>query len=155
MRTVDTIIIHCAATPDGRPNTIRDVDAWHRQFGWMRSWKHRQSWQSHLTSVGYHYFIRVDGVAEPGRHLNEIGAHAGGHNSTSIGICLAGTSRFTTHQWDTLRDLVEDLQHQFPGSRVIGHRDLPDVKKSCPGFSVADWLSADMEPLAGHVLSTG
>ena len=155
MRKIDLIVIHCAATPDGRADTIRDIDAWHRQLGWMRSWKHRQHVRPELTSIGYHYFIPTDGLPNLGRGSDEIGAHAIGHNATSIGVCLAGTRKFTTDQWLTLKQVVTLLQERFPGARVAGHRDLPDVKKECPGFDVAAWLAAGMVPAQEHILTKG
>lgn len=41
--------------------------------------------------------------------------------------------------------------HLYPPI-VLGHRDLPNVKKACPGFSVTNWLGNDMQPLPAHVL---
>jgi hypothetical protein len=155
MRKIDLIVIHCAATPDGRADTILDVDAWHRQLGWMRSWKYRQSWRPELTSIGYHWFISADGLVHPGRSMDEIGAHAVGHNSNSLGICMAGTSRFTADQWLSLKDIITRLRDKFPGVKIVGHRDLHDVHKKCPGFDVAKWLAAAMVPAKEHLLVKG
>ena len=47
MRTVDKIIIHCTATPEGRPVTIADVDKWHKERG--------------FAGIGYHYLIGLNG----------------------------------------------------------------------------------------------
>lgn len=115
------------------------------------------------------------GTVVTGRHVDETGAHALGFNRRSIGICLIGTDAFTAEQWDSLAHLVtaEIARCTFnpgPGDRrggisrssalviaekndiqVVGHRDLPDVHKTCPGFAVADWLAGGMAPLAGHI----
>nr|WP_256329058.1 N-acetylmuramoyl-L-alanine amidase [Nitrosomonas sp. Nm33] len=87
-----------------------------------------------------------------GRHFDEVGAHTEGFNSKSIGICLVGTNKFTSAQWKSLErnvcGLVTDIVLLKSGNgeppRVLGHRDLPDVHKTCPGFSVADWLGNNM-----------
>ena len=31
--------------------------------------------------------------------------------------------------------------------RIVGHRDLPNVRKSCPNFDVGAWLAGGMEAL--------
>ena len=71
------------------------------------------------------------------------GAHAGGHNKHTIGICLIGTDTFTIEQWQALDGLVEKMRERYPAARVLGHRDLPDVNKLCPGFDVAAWLARE------------
>lgn len=149
-RKITHIIIHCSATPNGRPNTIEDIDAWHRQNGWQRKSQWMREFNPRLASVGYHYVIQVDGTVRTGRHPDEIGAHAAGHNSTSLGICLVGTDKFSAAQWAALAKLVENIDG--PGKTVCGHRDLPDVHKACPGFDVADWLRGKMTAPAAHEL---
>lgn len=109
---------------------------------------------SHLQAIGYHFVIYSTGAIATGRHLEEIGAHAKGFNSKSIGICLLGTDKFYREQWDALRDNISLLtqKNHYPSARIVGHRDLPNVHKECPGFNVADWLVNDMQPLPGHIL---
>jgi N-acetyl-anhydromuramyl-L-alanine amidase AmpD len=155
-RVINLIVIHCSATPNGRPVTAADVDGWHYTRGFRRSmdWRRRQN--MNLAAIGYHFLIRVSGAVENGRHLDEIGAHVYGYNRASLGVCIAGTDRFTPAQWDSLKANLTLLLERYPKARVRGHRDLsPDVDgdgiiekwewlKTCPGFSVADWLKADM-----------
>ena len=76
MRHVDTIIIHCSATPEGSNYTIDDIRKWHLQNGW--------------EDIGYHFVIHLDGSIHPGRPINFKGAHTYGHNEGSIGICYVG-----------------------------------------------------------------
>lgn len=181
LRDIDLVVIHCAATPNGRWHTAADIDTWHAQRGFRRDPTIAPAWNPKLKAIGYHYVIYTTGAVVTGRALEESGAHAKGHNWRSIGCCLIGTDKFTRAQWDSLRDwltcqatklavargrtLPRDVK---PGRRtspahamdlfklmditVCGHRDLPDVHKLCPGFSVADWLKGDMAPLAGHLL---
>ena len=151
-RQITGIVIHCSATPNGRWHDVRDIDLWHQHRGFKRDEAFRHRHNPTLHAIGYHFVIYTNGCIATGRHLNEVGAHAGGFNSKSIGICMVGADRFYREQWLMLRDNVLLLQRDHPQARVVGHRDLPKVKKSCPGFSVADWLAGGMEPLAGHIL---
>ena len=151
-RTIDTIIIHCAATPNGKPFFIEDIDRWHIERGFKRSEKARLLHRPELLSVGYHHVIDLEGRVASGRHHDEIGAHASGHNAHSIGICLIGTDKFTPKQWESLAILQNAMWSMYPSAKTVGHRDLPNVAKTCPGFSVADWLKGNLKPLAGHIL---
>lgn len=148
-RQVKLIIIHCSASPNGRPATIDDIDAWHRERGFKRSQEARNKYNKGLTSVGYHYVIGTDGFVYTGRHPDEIGAHAQGHNSDSIGICMIGMDSFSNAQWDALRSLVTRLRVAYSSPAIKGHRDLPDVHKTCPGFDVTTWLDGGMMALKG------
>ncbi len=105
------------------------------------------------SDVGYHYVIRRNGVLEDGRPNQKSGAHAAGFNRTSIGICLVGglddngspSPSYTKQQMTTLRKLVDLLQHTYNilDRRVLGHCDLPKVRKACPCFSVAKWQTTN------------
>ena len=33
MRKISEIIVHCAATPEGKAFTVADIDAWHKKRG--------------------------------------------------------------------------------------------------------------------------
>ncbi|MBP9100494.1 MAG: N-acetylmuramoyl-L-alanine amidase [Nitrosomonas sp.] len=152
-RQITGIIIHCSGTPDGKWFSTQDIDHWHRERGFKRDEASRQRFNSGLHAIGYHYVIYTNGAIATGRSEAEIGAHAQGFNSKSIGICLIGTDKFSLAQWDSLRDLVCILRRdsKYPNARITGHRNLPDVHKTCPGFSVSDWLADDMQPLSGHL----
>jgi len=95
------------------------IDRWHKARG--------------FNKIGYHYFIKHDGQVEKGRGLEEVGAHCEGHNKTSIGICLAGLTRFTPEQFQSLRKLLEELKPQYPAATVHGHREF-NHGKTCPVF---------------------
>ena len=88
------------------------------------------------------------------------GAHARGHNTASIGVCYEGgldargraKDTRTAAQKESLTTLLHELQRDYPGSVVCGHRDLsPDLNgngriepherlKECPSYSVNDEL---------------
>ena len=125
MRFIDTIVIHCADTPNGKDFHASDIDQWHKERGW--------------SGIGYHYVITVAGDIEKGRSDERIGAHVKGHNTTSVGICMIGCDKFNTVQWTALGLLVAELNTKYDIVKVCGHRDF-DSHKTCPNFDVADWL---------------
>jgi len=156
MRKIDKIVIHCAATPNGKVFTVNHIDAMHKSRGFFRNKAARAAFNPSIASVGYHFVIEIDGTVKTGRGLEEVGAHVGGHNQNSIGVCMIGTDKFSKHQWSSLAKLVGELSIKYPGALVLGHRDLsPDKNKDgkitsvdwvkiCPGFSVKDWLESGM-----------
>ncbi|MXR36727.1 N-acetylmuramoyl-L-alanine amidase [Craterilacuibacter sinensis] len=172
MRPIKLIVIHCAASPngkqlaknDGRQSAAGIIDVWHSRRGFKRQADAIARFNPNLTSIGYHFVLDTDGRKSLGRALDEVGAHAQGHNANSIGICLVGTDRYTRAQWDALHSLVKALQAQYPTARITGHRDLsPDLNgdgqitpnewtKTCPGFDVAAWIAGGMQPVSGHTL---
>ncbi len=152
-REINYIIIHCSATKADRDFTAKDVDTAHRYRG--------------FSSAGYHYYIRKNGAIEKMRPLEQPGAHCYGYNRNSIGVCYEGgldangapADTRTEAQKESLCYVVGCLLDQFPGSRVVGHRDLsPDVNgngrvepiewlKLCPCFEVRceRWTAIDFE----------
>lgn len=158
-RSIKSIIIHCAATPNGKWFQAGDIDAWHKARGFKRTEAFRTRQNGNLVAIGYHFVILTNGAIATGRHWDEIGAHAQGYNSKSLGVCLIGTDKFSLRQWQSLKGNINSLREQImhlqgdaEPPRVFGHRDLPGVAKDCPGFSVQDWLANDMQPLPDHVL---
>ena len=129
-RRIDLIGMHCSATRATQRYTMDDCRRDHCARG--------------VADIGYHYYITRDGVVHAGRPLHIVGAHATGYNAHSIGICYEGgldirgrpADTRTSEQKDTLLKLLERLKTDYPQIRVVGHRDLPDVKKDCPCFEV-------------------
>lgn len=130
---VKYIVVHCAATPPSMDIGAKEIDRWHRERGYFR--------------IGYHSVIRRDGMIEPGRRWDEIGAHAYGFNNKSVAVCLVGgvndrgkpENNFTDKQWIALEAWVKMATLTYPNAVVVGHRDLPNVKKDCPSFDVKTW----------------
>ena len=157
MRTVDTLIVHCAATPNGRPFTVRDIDRWHAERITKRELSGRYEedllcYNPHLPYIGYHDVIGVDGNVYSGRGENEIGSHAAPWNTNSIGVCLIGTDKFAPAQWEALKCYVIDAKRRYGELQVVGHRSVPGTTKDCPGFNVTAWLATEMAPPAEAVL---
>ena len=163
-RRIDLIVIHCSATANGQWLWPADVDEWHRERGFERAAAARKIYNPPLASFGYHWLILPNGGRASGRHPFEVGAHARAHraNHRSLGLCLVGTDRFTRAQWAALADQVQHLCDKFRVPRrfasesngytgVCGHRDLGSPK-SCPGFSVADWLKSGLAVPDAHLL---
>lgn len=129
MRTIDEIIIHCTATPEGRSVTVAEIDRWHRNR------------KPPFRCIGYHYVVYLDGSVHRGRPVEDIGAHCSGHNVRSIGVCYVGGLAADGHtpkdtrteaQRRSLRALLTSLRQRFPKAVIHGHRDF--AAKACPCF---------------------
>ena len=134
MRKIDTVVIHCSATPPTMDIGRKEIDEWHRAKGW--------------NGIGYHYVIRRNGEIENGREIGTVGAHVAGHNAHSVGICLVGgvdshnqpENNFEEIQFDSLLELLGMLKDEIPNAfDVVGHNEL-NPHKACPSFNVQDWL---------------
>lgn len=177
-RTINSIVIHCAATPNGKPFTILDIDMMHKVRGFKRDSQAVRSLNPDLKHVGYHFIVELDGSVKSGRGLEEIGAHVQGSNAKSIGICMIGTDKFSQAQWMALRECLINMASKILGRTIMtadsmlqsfkdagisikGHRDYsPDLNgngivdrnewtKICPGFDVSAWIIGGMMPLKG------
>ena len=134
MRSINQIIIHCSATPEGRDVTVDQIRRMHIQ-------------DNHWNDIGYHYVIYRDGSIHPGRPLAKEGAHTKNHNAHSIGICYIGgmDSEYkkakdtrTPQQKEALVQLVKQLFELFGPRQGNGHNEY--AAKACPSFSVKDWV---------------
>lgn len=130
---VKYLTFHCAATPEGRPDSADAIAAWDKQEYGQES---------------YHIIVTLDGVAH--RRLADTvkGAHVGKANTGNIGVCYVGgvdragkpKDTRTPAQKATMAAIAKDYAARYPGIVFRGHRDWPGVKKACPSFDVATWL---------------
>lgn len=128
MRSIDLIVIHCSATRCNRSFPVEALEACHRARG--------------FNGIGYHYYITRDGQLHFTRSEAVKGAHAKHYNDHSIGICYEGgldeQGRYadtrTAAQKFTMEALLVSLKVDYPDARIVGHRDLPHVRKACPCF---------------------
>lgn len=132
------LVIHCSATRPSQDIGVKEIDRWHRARGFFK--------------IGYHLVIRRDGTVEVGRKIEEIGAHCkdGGMNRCAIGICLVGgvseadvkvaEDNFTKAQKVSLFGVIKQLRTEHSGLTILGHRDVPGVRKDCPSFDVSAWM---------------
>ena len=127
MRKIDLIVIHCSATRCNRSWPVTALIRCHAdRFGF----------------TGYHYYITRDGQTYQTRHEQLVGAHAKGYNAHSLGVCYEGgldangdpDDTRTPAQKQTLITLLRSLKVDYPNAVILGHRDLPWVKKECPCF---------------------
>lgn len=130
-RTINEIIVHCSATPEGKDYTLDTIRQWHLQRG--------------FSDIGYHYVIHPDGKVEEGRDVNIAGAHCCGHNSKSIGICYIGgmtadnkkaKDTRTEEQRKSLKVLLMAMRKLYPSASIHGHRDF--AAKDCPSFDATE-----------------
>lgn len=124
---VKYIILHCSDTKLSQQIDAKTIDIWHQNRG--------------FEMIGYHYFIRQDGLIEHGRPLYFQGAHVRAYNNVSIGVCVeggrlengaSGDTR-TKAQKESLEIVLRTLKVRFPRATIIGHRDL-NKGKVCPCF---------------------
>ena len=136
MRPLKRIILHCTATPDGKHFDVATIRRWHVKD---RGWK----------DIGYHYVIYIDGSVHEGRPVAQVGAHASGHNSDSIGVVYVGGCDAKMKAKDTLNEaqetamvnLIKALREEHGEMSLHGHNEF--AAKACPSFKVKDkfgWL---------------
>ncbi|MBR1463455.1 MAG: N-acetylmuramoyl-L-alanine amidase [Prevotella sp.] len=149
MAALKRLVIHCTATPEGREVTSAEIRHWHcdpKSKGGL-GWK----------QVGYTDMIHLNGGVERLVPNNEdeqvdpweVTNGAAGYNSTSRhivyvgGVAADGKTAKDTRTADQKRAMtkyVKDFHRKHPAIPIVGHRDLPGVKKACPSFDVARWL---------------
>jgi hypothetical protein len=147
MRKIDTIIVHCTAT---RPEWWADKSAEEKRDECKR-WHTDPAPQGRgWSDIGYHYLIDRDGTVTEGRPIERSGAHAKGHNKTSVGISLWGghggsqddkfEENFTPEQDRALRRLIAQLRMEYPAiTTIMGHNEVSP--KMCPCFKVTEWMN--------------
>ena len=127
---VRLLVVHCSATRCDRNFTVESL----KNTGIER-----------FGQPSYHWYVRRNGNLFPILPENVRGAHAAGYNHCSIGICYEGgidpqgrkTDTRTPQQKATLTELLKSLRRDYPKARIIGHRELPGVKKDCPCFTAS------------------
>jgi len=128
-RSINELIWHCAATPEGKNFTVKDIDAWHKARGW--------------SGIGYHYVVYRDGTIKAGRDIEKTGAHVEGRNNGTIGACyIGGLSRNgkaakdtrTAAQRAAMLWLTKKLAATYGLARISGHNQY--AQKACPSFDV-------------------
>lgn len=129
-RRIEEIIVHCTATPEGRPVSVSTIRGWHIGQGWR--------------DIGYHWVVLLDGTIAPGRPESQVGSHVAGHNSGTLGVVYVGgvgadgktpKDTRTPAQKAALIELCRALIQRYPAIRKIsGHREY--AAKACPSFDV-------------------
>lgn len=136
------IVVHCT----DEPNTAKRNREYYRHFFFdVKGWSH----------FGYHIVVYQDGTWERLQPMPDPNVNGGvitdatrangaaGYNRDSLHVAYVGgrwgntTKRGDTRtvaQKQTLRALIGMLKADFHITEVVGHCDLPGVKKTCPNF---------------------
>lgn len=127
MRKIDYIVFHCSASDAVNADNIAEIRKWHKARGW--------------SDVGYHYFIRKNGMIEKGRPLERSGSHVAGHNAKSIGVCFSGLNTFTKEQMKSAHVVLAEIE-KLVGKKlpIYPHNHFTKLK-TCPNFNVTDFLA--------------
>ena len=131
---VKYLVLHCSGTRCNENYTPEMLQRDHRAMN--------------LRDVGYHFYVRRDGTKTQHRMPLEAGAHCTYYNKCSIGICYEGgldakgrpADTRTEAQKITMEELLRSLCVDFPDAEILGHCDLPGVRKACPCFDTRKWL---------------
>jgi len=128
MRKIDFIAVHCTGTS---PNTsIKSI---------IDYWKNINKW----TYPGYHYIIEENGTLTQLLSIEKVsnGVHSYNHNTINVAY-IGGLDKGknyvdtrTAPQKESLLILLKAIKREFPKILICGHRDFPNVHKSCPCFN--------------------
>ncbi|MDE5876532.1 MAG: N-acetylmuramoyl-L-alanine amidase [Muribaculaceae bacterium] len=135
---IDTIMLHCTATPAGREVSSTELDDWHR----AARFEPYTSPSGRRTYSGYHLLVHLDGTYERLRPDAHRGQHCSNHNmnNRAVAVCYVGgtdangrpTDTRTPAQKRTLLTLLRTLRARYPAAAIVGHRDY--AAKACPSF---------------------
>lgn len=132
------VVHHSASNPE---TTVEEIARWHTE---ERGWR----------AIGYHLLLRQEQDLSvqlyTGRSHDdndtldswEYGAHVGGHNRYSYGICTIGNWSLDPMPPEMLEGLVLLLASLClkweldPEAAIRGHREMPGASTECPGLLV-------------------
>jgi len=126
-RDIDRVFIHCSASGLAAHDDVEVIRSWHLKNGW--------------SDIGYTYYITFDGTVHRGRDVEITPAAQRGHNTGTIAICLSGLAvgDFTQEQFESLRNLCEQIDDRIPDVTFHGHCEVSD--KECPVFDYKEILN--------------
>ncbi|GAA4082788.1 peptidoglycan recognition protein family protein [Actinomadura miaoliensis] len=144
-----------ARTPRSRPTTT-----WSRRTEFVVHYSEgpttqtpRQIQDFHLDSngwadIGYNFLVDTRGRVYEGRGWLVVGAHATGHNTSGIGVCMIGRDGDATDAAKKAIRWLYDEACRRKGAKLAkrGHRDV--TATSCPGKQLYEWVQAGM-PVSG------
>jgi len=129
MRKIKHIVCHCTATDqDAKVDAI--LNYWRTKLGWK--------------NPGYHFLIEENGKIHNLQPLEKPSNGVRGYNSTSIHISYIGgkdKDDRTDAQKRSMLAVVMTLSAMYPNAIIQGHRDFPNVNKSCPRFDAIEEFS--------------
>lgn len=154
-RTIDYIVLHCTAGPQSQ--SVATIRAWWRKMGWQKDGYHYlidPAGNAHNLVPIAEPSNGVKGYNSRAIHISYIGGWEAITDSQGKPINDKGrpVDNRTPEQIKTMIYLVEMFSGMFPKAIIQGHRDFSVDKnrngiiepsewmKSCPSFSVAEWL---------------
>lgn len=144
-KSTKRIILHHAAAVTCSPD---DVHRWHKARGW--------------AGIGYHFFVRKDGSIYRARPEKYVGAHAGGANYDSLGICFEGNYETEKTMPDAQKksggELVAYLKEKYGISKVQQHKDVGSTAcagKYFPFDEIANGFEYDETPSSSSIVGYG
>jgi hypothetical protein len=128
-RVTMLVLHHTTGTYAGH-QTVRNIQSFH--MGPERKW----------ADIGYNFLVAPTGEVFEGRGWGKQGAHARGHNSTSIGVAYIGDGRLSVPEAakQSILLLAAEADRRFGGLRRVGHRDVGAT--ACPGDGLYAWWAA-------------
>ncbi|MFG1853590.1 N-acetylmuramoyl-L-alanine amidase [Actinomadura geliboluensis] len=126
-------VVHYSEGPTTQ--TVRSIQDFHMDGnGW--------------ADIGYNFLVDVKGRIYEGRGWLTVGAHAPGHNSSGIGVCMIGRDGDATAAAKrSIRAVYDEaVRRKGGGLKKLGHRDV--YATSCPGDQLYAWVRAGM-PASG------
>lgn len=132
VRRVDKIILHYLGPGSGAQfryaaDAVSAIRSWHLAQGY--------------ADIGYHWVVSQSGDIAPGRPEDQVGAHAYGANTGSIGICccIGVEDKVPSAMLAATAKLIADVAERYgvplDRAHVIGHKDVPGEggATACPG----------------------
>ena len=142
---IDLIVVHSISLPPGQYGGPEVLQLFTNRLDWDA---HPYFEQIRGLEVSAHFFIRRDGSLWQCVSANDRAWHAGASNyrgrsncnDDSIGIELEGLEgdTFEPAQYDTLRQLSQDLALAYPIVHMAGHEHIAPGRKQDPGPGF-DW----------------
>jgi N-acetyl-anhydromuramyl-L-alanine amidase AmpD len=123
IKNINKIIIHCSDSDIPAHDDISVIKQWHLARG--------------FEDVGYHFFVKKNGIVQTGRPMHTIGAHCVNQNLTSIGVCVSGKTDFKVTQFIHTRELCEALmdRYKIKEADIYPHCHF-NKNKTCPNFNL-------------------
>jgi N-acetylmuramoyl-L-alanine amidase len=129
MREIKYIVVHCTAT-SANTSIIAIQNYWREHLKW--------------NSPGYHFIIKASGEIVELQPIEKLANGVRGYNQNSIHISyiggINGKDTRTVEQTISLKRKIQELLKEFPNAEIKGHRDFPNVRKTCPNFDVCKWV---------------
>ncbi len=126
MRDIKYIVLHTTAT-DQNAKVESILKYWKEKLGW--------------SNPGYHFIVDKYGKITNLQPIEKPSNGVRGYNKNSIHISYIGGENIddrTQSQKEALNSIVKVIKAMYPSAKIQGHRDFPNVAKSCPRFDAIE-----------------